>query len=696
MIARLKIKNWRSHHESEFKFAKGVNVLIGIMGSGKSSVMDALCYALFGTFPALQQRKLKLDDILRDKPNQAISASVELDFVKDEAVYTVYREIALEKGTRNVELRKNGVLLEAENSQAVTEYVEKILHLDYDIFSRAVYAEQNQLDYFLELPKGQRMAQIDSLLKINTYEDARKTVTSLANKIDAERETKEYDSKALFSAADESTIARLGAEISDTQKEAARLEAERINAENLLEQTRESLEKARAARESKAEIERLESESRGLESTLEILDHELKLIAKKLAENNKDGADAEKETLNKLVEKFGNSKELSAKLKETKEQEISFEKRIERAETKKEYLGHALKDIGESDNCPLCKSHLDPAKKSKLKEGHAHEISALESEIKELKEKLRETQKSYFETESAHEQIAVLETEVATAEESAKIALQIGQDFASRERELSAKRGEIDAKLKALASRKSELEKEKEEDADIKKLEADYENVLVATEKTKGRLSSLSLLKAEKAERLAILEEKRKVFTVAVKEVESLSRIKRSLEIFSGALLKTQEELRAEFITIVNEVMAEIWPTLYPYGDFTNVKLMIENRDYVLKARTTSEWVNVEGITSGGERSLAALALRIAFSLALARNLGMLVLDEPTHNLDTNAVDELAITLRERLPNLIDQIFLITHEERLESAVSGYLYRLERNKELDEPTKVVLIASPEL
>src|SRR3989344_1378757 len=249
MITRLKLQNWRSHNESEFKFAKGVNALIGIMGSGKSSAMDALCYALFGTFPTLQKRKLKLDNILREKPNQASAASVELDFGKDGAVYTVFREVGLEKGTKNVELRKNGLLLEAENSQAVTEYVEKILHLDYDIFSRAVYAEQNQLDYFLELPKGQRMAQIDSLLKLDRYEEARKTVTSLANKIDAERETKELDSKALFSSSDESTVARLSAEISDTQKEAARLKTERANVEKLLGETRELLEKARAAKE---------------------------------------------------------------------------------------------------------------------------------------------------------------------------------------------------------------------------------------------------------------------------------------------------------------------------------------------------------------------------------------------------------------------------------------------------------------
>jgi DNA repair exonuclease SbcCD ATPase subunit len=67
-----------------------------------------------------------------------------------------------------------------------------------------------------------------------------------------------------------------------------------------------------------------------------------------------------------------------------------------------------------------------------------------------------------------------------------------------------------------------------------------------------------------------------------------------------------------------------------------------------------------------------------------------LVLDEPTHNLDRRAIKELSVTLREHLPKIVDQIFIITHEEELESAASGYLYRLERNKEEDEPTKIVV------
>ncbi|MEM7825998.1 MAG: AAA family ATPase, partial [Candidatus Aenigmatarchaeota archaeon] len=68
MITKVKLKNWRSHLESEFNFSSGTNVLIGIMGSGKTSVMNAICFALFGTFPEIQTRKLRLEDIIMKKP----------------------------------------------------------------------------------------------------------------------------------------------------------------------------------------------------------------------------------------------------------------------------------------------------------------------------------------------------------------------------------------------------------------------------------------------------------------------------------------------------------------------------------------------------------------------------------------------------------------------------------------------------
>ena len=138
--------------------------------------------------------------------------------------------------------------------------------------------------------------------------------------------------------------------------------------------------------------------------------------------------------------------------------------------------------------------------------------------------------------------------------------------------------------------------------------------------------------------------------------------------------------------------MSVIWTNLYPYKDFISISLNIDEGDYVLQLQERSgKWINVEGIASGGERSLAALALRIAFSLTLAPQLKVLILDEPTHNLDAKAVEELARVLRESVSEFLDQVFIITHDERLEEAVTGKVYRFERDKEKDDFTKVVEI-----
>jgi DNA repair exonuclease SbcCD ATPase subunit len=141
--------------------------------------------------------------------------------------------------------------------------------------------------------------------------------------------------------------------------------------------------------------------------------------------------------------------------------------------------------------------------------------------------------------------------------------------------------------------------------------------------------------------------------------------------------------------------MQSIWGELYPYKDIFNIRLGIEEGDYVLQLQDSSGWIAADGIASGGERSIACLALRIALSLVLAPSVGMLVLDEPTANLDAKSIEELANVLREKITKFVEQVFLITHDPSLENAVSGYLYRLEREKAKDGFTKVSLISGPE-
>ena len=209
---------------------------------------------------------------------------------------------------------------------------------------------------------------------------------------------------------------------------------------------------------------------------------------------------------------------------------------------------------------------------------------------------------------------------------------------------------------------------------------------------TKAKLQSLDSLIQEKEARKKEQEEKIKDLEKQKKEIQRLDKLIRDLEVFSLALEETQIELRNNFVEVVNSTMNKIWPTLYPYRDFISVRLNTEEGDYELQLQgRDGNWVNVEGNVSGGERSIACLALRIALALALARQLRILVLDEPTANLDARAIAELSITLRERIKEFIDQTFLITHQPELEDAATGSVYRLERDKEKDEPTRVVRI-----
>ncbi|MDE1851012.1 MAG: hypothetical protein KGH54_04455, partial [Candidatus Micrarchaeota archaeon] len=69
-----------------------------------------------------------------------------------------------------------------------------------------------------------------------------------------------------------------------------------------------------------------------------------------------------------------------------------------------------------------------------------------------------------------------------------------------------------------------------------------------------------------------------------------------------------------------------------------------------------------------------------AFALVLVPNLRWIILDEPTHNIDAQGMGRFIKVFNETLPKIIDQIFIITHDEQLRHASSSKTYLLTRNK----------------
>jgi exonuclease SbcC len=266
MITKVKLKNWRSHLESEFNFSAGTNALLGHLGSGKTSILDGICFGLFGIFPTLQSKKLKLDDIIMKKPVEKNRAEVEVHFQVNSTTYSVKRIVEKGKGTTYSEIRENGKLLEAPNSQRVTELVEKILKVDYDLFSKAVYSEQNALDYFLTIPRGQRMKKIDELLMIDKFEKARASTVTLTNKI-AERKL------AMQSSIEKIDLDTLERSISELKVSINSLIAEKQLLQKSLEEV--TIEKVKLEKEVselkkiREELENLKKEEKGVSSVIQ-------------------------------------------------------------------------------------------------------------------------------------------------------------------------------------------------------------------------------------------------------------------------------------------------------------------------------------------------------------------------------------------------------------------------------------------
>jgi DNA repair exonuclease SbcCD ATPase subunit len=74
--------------------------------------------------------------------------------------------------------------------------------------------------------------------------------------------------------------------------------------------------------------------------------------------------------------------------------------------------------------------------------------------------------------------------------------------------------------------------------------------------------------------------------------------------------------------------------------------------------------------------------------MVIVPNLRWLILDEPTHNIDENGINRFIGVLGGRLPELVEQIFIITHDSALKNISSARVYQLERDKDRNEYTSV--------
>ncbi len=774
MITKLKMKNWKCHLDSEIEFTQGTNTILGVMGAGKSSILEAITFALFGTFTSLQQRKIKLEDVIMNKPIKKDYAEVELFFEIDGKKYSVKRRIERRKST-HAELRIDGKLVEV-SPQRVTEMIEDILKVDFDLFTRAIYSEQNRIESFLTISKSERKKKIDEVLNIERFEKARATVVSLLNRVKKYRDEKEKIILQLKGETDEDEIKNLEKEIGELNRKTDEMEKRRKEVEEVLKELEKEIERGR---KTKMELEKMKNILSRIEGEIELLERETKKEVGNVDElrNKLEKLRNEYEVVGKEIEKIGKEesdkmvtlqkivvliKEVEEKIKRLEELQ-KIRENIEKSEKEKERLVKEIEDekekLEEYKNeyygvkakipdlekhleelkkaeavCPVCETPLTEGRKEELIKKRENEIGDLKSKvfslskmISEAEKKIKEKEKLLKELEGVIAKKTFIDREISEIEKFIDENKNLKEEREKVEKELDEIRekmkmfkenekkifGEIE-KVKASIKEAEEIEKKRRElekkieerknvEEKIKAMEEELKKIDVENlEKTaKEKYAEFKSIDTQYNSNIKILEEKKRRYDELKKKIELVEKYKRDVEKLNRnvgdldklktALINTQEELRKNFITAINQAMQSLWNEMYPYGDFQSIRLFVDKDDYVLQLQELDgSWVSVDKV-SGGERTLAALTLRMSFALVLAPQVGLLILDEPTHNLDIKAREELAKILRERVSDFIEQTILITHDTIMEDAVSGYLYRIERDKEKNGVSKVVRV-----
>lgn len=171
ILKSLRLKNFRCFKNLQLDFDENLIAFIGNNGAGKTSIFEAIFYALFGFGHSLERGGK--DYIVHDKADEVL-CEIELIFDLDELEYKIQRKI---KGNNlNVEAflyrgdKPDRPI--AERDTGVTSEIQRLLGMTYQTFKISVFSAQKELDAFTELQPEKRKEEIRKLLNLNMIKES--------------------------------------------------------------------------------------------------------------------------------------------------------------------------------------------------------------------------------------------------------------------------------------------------------------------------------------------------------------------------------------------------------------------------------------------------------------------------------------------------------------------------------------------
>ena len=176
IIRRITLTNFRRFNFLDLDdLPVGLIGIIGENGSGKSTILEAVGWALYGTYALTgrtEKEGVKTQGVAADEP-----CEVTLEFEMAEDSYKIVRRLHGKRAVAQAFIYKNGEdQAAAEREEGVNTFVSKLFGMDRATFFASVFARQKELDLLTSQNTAERLKIIRRLLRIDLIDAAIKEI----------------------------------------------------------------------------------------------------------------------------------------------------------------------------------------------------------------------------------------------------------------------------------------------------------------------------------------------------------------------------------------------------------------------------------------------------------------------------------------------------------------------------------------
>jgi len=670
ILKSLELKNIRSYSDQTVSFPLGTTLFEGDIGSGKSTILMAIEFALFGLGSERGAALLKTG---------AKKGSVKLRFEIEGKEYEVCRSLEKKgKGVQQTDCSfktEEGVL-----DLSASEIKEKVLEiLNFNeppdpkaqsvIYRYAIFTPQEEMKAILWMRPDSRLQTLRKAFRIEDYRIAidnssiltklvkEKSISLASHASDLEDDIENRKNKKAEIGKCDTQLTTLTKREEELEEKSAKLREEI----GVLQKKKVALGKAVGEIPLlESQIEDKRKEIVGLQSEADELSRE---IEEKLKPEIEELKETEKPTTKTMQE-----------LKEELEQLKRKEKELRKIETNIEAKISDYESIEKNGTCPTCDRPADPKEfeekikqKTEEKRKASEEVDSCEKQIdriEKLQDSLREYEKTQVTLQNLNKQMEKNNERIEKTRERIKV--------------LTEQVEEATTKLEKAQQEVEEFNKVSEE---VTPLENEHDGIQSELKAVGKRISTtqatMNMLKKE-------VDELEKKIETKEEERKLANRLEEYRIWFEGFLIPTLDTIEKHVMLSINQEFNQNfqkwWSMLVE--DPSKESRIDEDFTPIVEQDGYEQDFNY---LSGGEKTSLALAYRLALNTIVQKvstgiKSNLLILDEPTDGFSKEQLFKIREILAEiRCP----QVIMVSHERELES-FADHVLKVEKREGISQ------------